>query len=83
MYVRRMSYQTLEIELEAGRVRATGGETLPVKARALLTILDSVDGPSAPSARTIGQAMRDLDVQGRGGFADLSTNKAHLSDFGR
>lgn len=78
-----MNYQTLEIELEAGRVRAPGGETLPAKARGLLTILDSEDGAPAQSTRTIGQAMRDLGVQGRGGFADLSTNKAHLADFGR
>lgn len=78
-----MSYQTLEIELEAGRVRATGGEALPTKARGLLTILDSGDRPPAQTDRTIGQAMRELGVQGRGGIADLSTNKAHLADLGR
>jgi hypothetical protein len=78
-----MSYQTLEIELDAGRVRATGGETLPSKARGLLTILNSASASPAPSSRTFGEAMRELGVQGRGGLADLSTNKAHLDDLGR
>ena len=78
-----MSFQTLEIELDAGRVRATRGEALPARARGLLTILVSDEVPSAPPTRTLGQAMRDLDVLGRGGFADLSTNKAHLVDFGK
>ncbi len=36
-----MSYRTLEVEVEDGRVRARGGEPLPTKARALLTILES------------------------------------------
>ena len=38
-----MSYRTLEVELEDGRVRSRGAEPLPARARALLTIL-------APSA---------------------------------
>lgn len=36
-----MSYKTLEVELENGVVHPTGAETLPAKASALLTILDS------------------------------------------
>jgi hypothetical protein len=36
-----MSYRTLEVELEDGRVRPRGSETLPAKAHGLLTLLDS------------------------------------------
>jgi hypothetical protein len=34
-----MSYRTVEVELEHGRVRARNAEALPSKANALLTIL--------------------------------------------
>jgi hypothetical protein len=34
-----MSYQTVEVELESGRVHPRGTETLPERAHALLTIL--------------------------------------------
>jgi hypothetical protein len=79
-----MSYQTLEVELENGRVRAAGSETLPARAHALLTILNAPaeESVSVP-AMTLGQALRDLDVTSRGEFTDLSTNKAHMDDFGR
>lgn len=36
-----MGYKTLAVELENGRVRPHGTETLPSKAQALLTLLDS------------------------------------------
>jgi hypothetical protein len=36
-----MSYKTLEVELENGRVRPCGRESLPANGRALLTLLDS------------------------------------------
>ena len=36
-----MSYQTVEVDLDRGHVRPSGSETLPEKARALLTILTS------------------------------------------
>ena len=36
-----MSYRTLEVELEDGRVHPRGSETLPAKAHGLLTLLDS------------------------------------------
>ena len=39
-----MSYRTLEVELEDGRVRPRGAEPLPAKARALLTILEPPPG---------------------------------------
>ena len=79
-----MSYQTVEVELENGRVQPCGAEALPARAHALLTILEGRPGqPAAAPARTLGQAMRELGVQGRGDFGDLSTNKAHLDDFGK
>jgi hypothetical protein len=78
-----MSYQTVEVDLENGRVRPRGGDELPAKARALLTIVESVEPSSGKSARTLGEALRELKVQGRGEFTDLSTNKAYLDDLGR
>ena len=79
-----MSYKTVEVELENGRVRPSGAETLPDKAHALLTILaatatlkpESEDGALA-------DRVADLAGIGRGEHTDLSTNKAHLDDFGR
>jgi len=37
-----MSYKTVEVDLENGRVRPSNAETLPEKAHALLTILTPV-----------------------------------------
>lgn len=36
-----MSYKTLEVELDNGRVHPCGPESLPANGRALLTLLDS------------------------------------------
>jgi hypothetical protein len=36
-----MSLRTFEVELEDGRIRACGSESLPAKAHGLLTVLDS------------------------------------------
>jgi hypothetical protein len=47
-----MSYKTLEVELENGRVHPCNAEVLPVKAHALLTLLDS---SAAIAARTCGE----------------------------
>lgn len=41
-----MSFKTLEVNLENGRVLPKGQEPLPSKARALLTILDSQENDS-------------------------------------
>jgi hypothetical protein len=69
-----MSFKTVEVELENGRVRPPGAETLPDKAHALLTILSPhADKPKGP-AKSLGQAMRELGVTDRGEFTDLSTN---------
>lgn len=47
-----MSYKTLEVDLENGRVHPCGTETLPVKAHALLTLLDA---GAIPAAQTCGE----------------------------
>jgi hypothetical protein len=78
-----MSYKTLEVELENGRVRPRGTETLPIKADALLTILSPSPAESGSAARTLGEALRELQVKGRGEYTDLSTNKRHMDDFGK
>ena len=53
-----MSYQTLEVELENGRVSPSGGEPLPTRAHALLTILDLNVISPAPSNRSTGAGLR-------------------------
>lgn len=78
-----MSYQTLEVDLENGQVRPRGAEKLPAKARAVLTIIEPEEISSVNAGRTIGDALRELNVTGRGEFTDLLTNKAHLVDLGR
>lgn len=50
-----MTYRTVEVELDHGRVSAQQAEALPAKARALLTILEARDPntavpPSSPEA---------------------------------
>ena len=81
--VSAMSYKTVEVELENGRVHPAGAETLPDKAHALLTILSPQAVKSEAPAKSLGQAMRALGVMGRGEFTDLSTNPRHLDDFGK
>jgi hypothetical protein len=79
-----MSYKTLEVDLEDGRVRPRGAETLPTKAQALLTILEPTDLTSGEAAGvSVGELTADLAGIGRGDHTDLSTNKAHLDDLGR
>ncbi len=78
-----MSYKTLEVELENGRVRPLGAEALPAKAHALLTILSPANStPELPNA-SVGELTADLAGIGNGQHTDLSTNKAHLDDFGQ
>ncbi len=67
-----MSYKTLEVELENGRVHPCGAETLPVNGHALLTLLDS----GAPPSRTCGElaerwsALEKLPLNEASAFAD-------------
>jgi len=78
-----MSYQTVEVELNDGHVRPRHTESLPPHASALLTILDSAPPVEQPLPATLGELVGDLAGIGRGKHTDLSTNKAHLNDFGR
>ena len=79
-----MSYRTLEVDLDNGAVRPCGGEALPAKAHALLTIISPVVAASAPStADSLGELVHDLAGIGHGKHSDLSTNPAHRDDFGR
>jgi hypothetical protein len=81
--VTAMSYRTVKVELENGRVHAAGAETLPDKAHALLTILSPEPAESEAPTKSLGKAMRDLEVMGRGEVTDLSTNPRHMDDFGK
>lgn len=78
-----MSYQTLEVDLENGRVRPRGSDALPARARALLTIVEETPEASENTTRTMADALRGLNVIGQGKYTDLSTNKAHLDDLGQ
>jgi len=78
-----MSYQTVEVDLNEGHVRPRHEEPLPPHAHALLTILGPAAPPEASSPILLGDLVGDLAGIGRGEHTDLSTNKAHLDDFGR
>jgi hypothetical protein len=57
-----MSYRTLEVELENGRVSPCGSETLPAKAHALLTLLDSNGSPAvAKDCRELAERWANLE----------------------
>ena len=77
-----MSYKTLEVELENGRVHPSGAEALPPKAHALLTILTANGRTEAPDG-SLADRVAGLAGIGRGEHSDLSTNKTNLNDFGR
>ena len=77
-----MSYKTLEVEIENGRVHPSGAETLPAKAHGLLTILTATTTATPPTG-SLADCVADLAGIGRGDHSDLSTNASHLDDFGR
>jgi hypothetical protein len=52
-----MSYKTLEVELEHGRVRTNAAGGLPAKAHALLTILEARNAELPPSLPTPGAGL--------------------------
>lgn len=76
-----MNYKTVEVELENGRVRPSGPELLPAKARALLTLLD-YSPPVAPTCRELANrwgAMDKLSPSEANAFADdLEQGRASL-----
>jgi hypothetical protein len=53
-----MSCKTLEVELENGHVRPRDSETLPAKAHALLTLLDSSPPPVARTCSELAERCR-------------------------
>jgi len=55
-----MSYRTVEVELEHGRVRARNAEALPAKANALLTILDPGENSTEISRKSGTAGLRRL-----------------------
>ena len=68
-----MSYKTLEVELENGRVRPRGSETLPAKANALLTLLDSSTPAAARTCAELADRWTELEKlpsQEANAFAD-------------
>jgi hypothetical protein len=68
-----MSYKTVEVELENGQVRPSGPETLPARARALLTLLDSSTPAAARTCSELAErwiALEKLPVDEANAFAD-------------
>ena len=53
-----MSYRTVEVELDGGRVRPRWAESLPTKAHALLTILEPNGDTSTAGATPSGAGLR-------------------------
>lgn len=79
-----MRYKTVEVELDNGRVRPRGAETLPARTDALL-IFEVAGQPAAPPAKSESLADRGAHLKGigRGQYTDLSTNRRHMDDFGK
>lgn len=77
-----MSILTVEVEIENGIIRPCGADVLPAKARGFLTILEFEEKAVTKPGRTLGDALRELNVEGRGEYTDLSTNKKHLEGMG-
>ncbi len=53
-----MSYKTVEVDLENGRVLPRGNTTLPAKAHALLTILEPNGDPPGAATAPAGAGLR-------------------------
>ena len=68
-----MSYKTVEVELENGRVHPRGSDTLPAKARALLTLLDSSTPGSTRTCAELADrwaTLEKLPLEEANAFAD-------------
>ncbi len=79
-----MSFKTMEVALDHGRVKPCRPETLPDRARALLTILDDSPEAVAP-ARTGGELLARWDSlpwlspeEGEAFAADVEAARANL-----
>jgi|GEM_PF-928023 len=82
-----MSYKTLEVEIENGRIIASGAETLPGRARGLLTLLsesggtDTRKGPAKTGAELAARlaAIKKLPPEEAEAFArDIEEARASL-----
>ena len=56
-----MSYKTLEVVLKNGRVLPRDDDTLPARARALLTLLDSGAAPPARTCAELAKRWAELE----------------------
>lgn len=56
-----MSYRTLEVELENGRVYPCGTELLPASGRALLTLLDSGSSAAVSTCGELAERWNKID----------------------
>jgi hypothetical protein len=68
-----MSYKTLEVELENGRVHPRDAETLPASGHALLTLLDSAAPLTARSCGELAElwsGLEKLPLDEANAFAD-------------
>jgi hypothetical protein len=77
-----MTYNTVEVELEDGRVRTCGSEALPTKARALMTFLDSGSVAPARTGKELAErlsAIQKLSPEEGNAFADdIEQSRAEL-----
>jgi len=55
-----MSYLTVEVEIDHGRITVTGPEPLPEKGKGLLTVLESDEGTAIPEKMTPIEALHAL-----------------------
>ena len=75
-----MSYHTVEVELENGRVAPRGGEKLPARANALLTILAS-DAAGPKSSRSPAAGLKRFLSQPDFSLTEAQFRESMESDF--
>jgi hypothetical protein len=68
-----MTYRTVEVDLENGRVQSRTAESLPTRSRALLTLLDSITTSTALTCDELAKRwpqLEKLPVEEAFDFAD-------------
>lgn len=77
-----MSFQTLEVILENGRVRPSGAETLPARSHALLTLIESPLLPPQVTCGKLAERWNQLErlsaEEGRAFADDLEAARTQL-----
>jgi hypothetical protein len=76
-----MSYQTVEVELENGRVHPSGSEALPAKAHALLTILSQNVSTTSQSPRSVVAGLTRFLSQPDFSLTSVQFRESMESDF--